>query len=152
MRVNRGLLGWGVFFIVTGAIPLAVRNGALDPARLDGVFGLRPLILVGVGLGLLLADTKAAILGGFVVAVTCGIMAGSLLAGASAGLGIGSFTGSCGTGGPGDPGEAFDARQGAFAGPGVRRTSVRAASSVRAPRGRRPASRMRRSRWSSTSR
>ena len=28
MRVNRGLLGWGVFFVAVGAVPLAVRAGA----------------------------------------------------------------------------------------------------------------------------
>ena len=41
MRVNRGLLGWGVFFIVLGAVPLAVQAGARRPrgrpARLGAV-------------------------------------------------------------------------------------------------------------------
>jgi hypothetical protein len=127
VRVNRGLLGWGVFLIVTGVVPLAVRNGALDPARLDGVFGLWPLILVGIGLGLLLADTKAAILGGLVVAVTCGIMAGSLLAGASA-IRFGSVAGGCGLGTTSDAGEAFEARQGSFTGPAEVRLRMRCGS------------------------
>ncbi len=115
VRVNRGLLGWGVFFIVTGVVPLAVSNGGIDPARLDGVFGLWPLILVGIGLGLLLAETKAAILGGLVVAVTCGIMAGSLLAGASV-FGFGTGSGACGLNPTAGSGEAFETRQGSFTG------------------------------------
>jgi hypothetical protein len=127
VHVNRGLLGWGVFFIVAGVVPLAVRNGALDAARLEGVFGLWPLILVGIGLGLLLAETKAAVLGGLVVAVTCGVMAGALLTGVN-GLGIGSFTGSCGLGGPGDSNEAFEASRGAFTGRAAVRLEMRCGS------------------------
>lgn len=128
MRVNRGLLGWGVFFIVAGVIPLAVRNGALDASRLDGVFGLWPLILVGIGLGLLLADTKAAFVGGLVVAVTFGIMAGSLLAGATV-FGLGAGAGGCGlVGTAAGSGEAFGAQEGSFTGPADVRLGMRCGS------------------------
>jgi hypothetical protein len=127
VRVNRGLLGWGVFFIVTGAVPLAVRNGMLDPARLNGAFDLWPLVLVGIGLGLLLAGTKAAILGGLVVAVTCGIMAGSLLAGATA-FGFGTAAGACGLGSASGAGDAFETRQGSFTGPADVRIRMRCGS------------------------
>ena len=30
MRINRGLLGWGLFFIVVGSVPLAVQSGLID--------------------------------------------------------------------------------------------------------------------------
>ncbi len=80
MHVNRGLLGWGVFFITLGCVPLAVRAGYLDPAAVARAWELWPLILVGIGLGLVLRRTKAAALGGLVVAVTLGLMAGSLIA------------------------------------------------------------------------
>ena len=30
MRIDRGLLRWGVFLIVLGSVPLAVRAGYLD--------------------------------------------------------------------------------------------------------------------------
>ncbi len=125
VRVNRGLFGWGVFFIVAGLVPLAVRNGAVPASALDGVFGLWPLILVGVGLGLLLADTRAAILGGLVVAVTCGLIAGSLLAGAT---GFGAITGACGIGGTSDAGTPFPSQSGSFAGPAEVRLDVRCGS------------------------
>jgi hypothetical protein len=91
-----------------------VRSGSLDAARLDGVFGLWPLILVGIGLSLLLADTRAAILGGLLVAVTFGTMAGAVLAGVSV-AGFSQTTGVCGFGSS-DGGQAFEARQGSFTG------------------------------------
>lgn len=111
MRANRGLLGLGVFFIVTGAVPLAVRNGAIDVRRLDGVFTLWPLVLVGIGLGLVLARTRAAVIGNLVIGVTLGLMAGSFLAGASAsGFGVVS----CGTGSGADSGTPFETHTGVF--------------------------------------
>ncbi len=111
MRVNRGLLGWGVFFITLGCVPLAVRAGYLDPEVVSRAWELWPLILVGIGLGLLLQRTKAAVIGGLLVAVTCGLMAGGLLAG---GLpSIGGVT-SCGFGVDGGEGSAFPTQDGSF--------------------------------------
>jgi hypothetical protein len=110
MRVNRGLLGWGVFLIVLGAVPLAVQAGWLDEDAIRNAWQLWPLILVGIGLGLLLARTPAAIVGGLVVAVTFGLMGGALLAT--------GFTGSfsaCGTGvGLGSSGSPFETSTGSF--------------------------------------
>lgn len=112
MRVSRGLMGWGVFFIVLGAVPLAVRAGTLDPEVVRRAWELWPLILIGIGLGLVLARTRLAILGTLVVAVTFGLMGGALIA-----TGIGSAGGvtSCGFG-AGQEGEAFEARTGTFGG------------------------------------
>ena len=111
MRVNRGLLGWGVFFIVLGAVPLAVREGALDPAVVRRAWELWPLILVGVGLGLILARTRLAVLGGLVVAVTLGLMGGALIAtGFNPGIGVTT----CGFGG-GSEGTPFAEQRGTFA-------------------------------------
>jgi hypothetical protein len=111
VRVNRGLLGWGVFFVVTGAVPLAVRNGVVDAARLDGAFALWPLLLVGIGLGLVLARTRAALVGNLVVGATLGLMAGALLAGAST---TGLAVGTCGIGSGSGSGDAFETRSGTF--------------------------------------
>ena len=80
MHIDRRLLGWGLFFIIAGAIPLAARFGALDPALVRGWFSLWPLLLVGWGIGLLLRRTPIEWLGGAVVAVVFGVMAGGLLA------------------------------------------------------------------------
>ncbi len=112
MRVSRGLLGWGVFFIVLGAVPLAVQAGALDPEVVRRAWELWPLILIGIGLGLVLARTRLAILGTLVVAVTFGLMGGALIA-----TGVGSVGGltSCGFG-SGQEGEPFQTQTGGFVG------------------------------------
>jgi hypothetical protein len=106
MRINRGLLGWGVFFIVLGAVPLAVRAGALDRDLVGRAWELWPLILVGIGLGLVLERTRLAVVGSVVVAVTFGLMGGALVA-----TGVGSPVGftTCGSTGSGDRGEPFAA-------------------------------------------
>jgi hypothetical protein len=102
MRVNRGLLGWGVFFLVVGAVPLAARSGLVDPSVFDRAWQLWPLLLIGAGLGLVLARTRAAIVGGLVVAVTAGLMVGGLLVNGAGGFAFGDGFGSCG-GGTGTP-------------------------------------------------
>jgi hypothetical protein len=109
MRVNRGLLGWGVFFIVLGAVPLAVQSGALDADVVRNAWNLWPLVLIGIGLSLVLARTRFAVLGGLVVAVTFGLMGGALLA---TGITWGTGFGTCGFGGGG--GESFPAQAGTF--------------------------------------
>ncbi len=95
MRVNRGLLGWGVFFLALGGVPLAVQGGVLDVATAQRSLELWPLLLIGVGLGLALRHTVLDAFGGVVVAVTFGLMAGGLVA---AGVGPGSSLALCGIG------------------------------------------------------
>lgn len=110
MQVNRGLLGWGVFFLALGSVPLAVRAGYLDTGQVARAWELWPLILVGIGLGLVLQRTQIAAIGGLIVALTFGLMGGGLLAG---GLPrAGGFT-SCGVGAGGDR-TAFTPSRGTF--------------------------------------
>ena len=80
MRVDRGRLNWGVFFIVLGAVPLAYHQGAVSSATLGDAWRLWPLILVGIGLGFVLSRTPAFFVGGTVVAVCLGLVSGSVLA------------------------------------------------------------------------
>jgi hypothetical protein len=96
MRVNRALLGWGVFFLVLGSVPLAVRYGLVDADAFATAWQLWPLLLIGAGLGLVLARTRAAIVGGLIVAATAGLMVGGLVVNGAGGFGTGF--GSCGTG------------------------------------------------------
>ena len=95
MHVNRGMLGWGVFLIALGAVPAAVRGGALDASVARRAWELWPLLLVGAGMGLALARTPAALLGGVVMALVFGLIGGGLAAG---GLGTGSGLAFCGFG------------------------------------------------------
>jgi hypothetical protein len=112
MHVNRGLLGWGVFFITLGCVPLAVRAGYLDPTAVARAWELWPLILVGIGLSLILRRTRAAAVGGLMVAVTFGLMAGSLMA-----TGLPSVGGisACGFGTGGGNGSRFPDQAGTLA-------------------------------------
>jgi hypothetical protein len=107
MRINRGFLGWGVFLVLVGAVPLAVRAGYLTEDQIPNVANLWPLILIGIGVGILLSRTQFGFLGGLVVAATFGLMVGGLLAG-----GVEGFrTGTCG---PSSGTTAFPSREGSL--------------------------------------
>jgi hypothetical protein len=106
MRINRGLLAWGVFLLIVGAIPLAVRAGYLTEDQIGNVGSLWPLILIGIGVGILLARTRYAFLGGILVAATFGVIVGGVLAGGIEGIG------ACGPGGGNMT--AFETREGAM--------------------------------------
>lgn len=110
MRVDRGLLGWGVVLILAGGIPLAVQAGLVDRSIAVQAWRLWPLVFVGAGIGLLLRGSRLAFVGGLVVAVTVGLIGGGLLAGG--GVDIGSV--ACGGGSAG--GQTID-RRGTFDGP-----------------------------------
>lgn len=96
-------MGWGVFFIVAGAIPLAAGAGVVFPVAPERWWSYWPLVLVGAGIGMILTRTAFEMVGGLVVAATLGLMVGS--AAASGFGGIGGFpTGVCAAG---DDGTAF---------------------------------------------
>lgn len=108
MRVDRGILGWGVFFLVLGAVPLAVQAGILSSEALDRWWTYWPLVLIGIGLGLLLTRTPLEALGGLVVAAAFGLMVGG-----AAASGIGGIAGiPSGVCGPGDGGTPFASSSG----------------------------------------
>jgi hypothetical protein len=80
MRISRSFVGWGVFFILVGAIPLAVDGGSLTRDQVVDWWRFWPVLLIGVGLGLILRKTPLGGLGGLLIAATSGVMVGSLLA------------------------------------------------------------------------
>jgi hypothetical protein len=86
MRIDRSLLNWGVFLIALGGVPLAVQRDWADAGIAGDLLQLWPLILVGVGLGLILRWTPVAWLGGALVAGTIGLMLGALVAGGMQGI------------------------------------------------------------------
>lgn len=110
MRIHRDLAGWGVFFIVAGGVPLAVQTGLLDPAVLDRWWSFWPLILVGIGLGLIFTRTPLEMVGGLIVSGTFGLLAAGILTSGFGGIGD-LQSGVCGPGGGGTP---FQARTGSF--------------------------------------
>jgi hypothetical protein len=88
MHVDRRLLGFGLFFILVGVIPLAVRANLLEPALVGQWPLLWPLLLIGWGVGLILRNTSGEWLGGALVAITLGVMGGGILATGASGLPI----------------------------------------------------------------
>ena len=80
MRLAKGRLNWGVFFILLGAVPLAYHQGVVTQSQIGDAWRLWPLIVVGIGVGFILSRTPAYFVGGMVVAATLGLMFGSLFA------------------------------------------------------------------------
>ncbi len=111
MHVRRGFLGWGVFLILAGAIPLLVRAGYVSTDQLGRFWDLWPLILVGIGVGLILSRTRFDFVGGLIVAATFGIMVGGLLSAGMTGF-SGLSGGACGSTSATTP---FPARDGSLA-------------------------------------
>ncbi len=98
-------MGWGAFFILLGAIPLALQQGYVDETLVARWFSLWPLLLIGWGLGLVLRQTPVEWLGGTITALTFGIMGGGLIA---TGLGGVPFSIGC----SGDDGKPFPEQRG----------------------------------------
>jgi hypothetical protein len=86
MHIDRRLLGWGLFFILVGGIPLAVRANLLDEKLVGQWPQIWPLLLIAWGIGLLLRSTPIEWIGGALTAITFGVMGGGLLATGSSGL------------------------------------------------------------------
>jgi len=110
MRIDRRLLNWGIFFILLGGIPLAVQQGWISGDL--RWWELWPLILIGLGVGILLRRTSLAAFGGVIVAATFGLMIGGALANGLGGvptMGFGCVGGS-------SAGSPFPTQDGAFAG------------------------------------
>lgn len=114
MRIQRGLLDWGFFFIVLGTVPLAVQQGWITLDQIGSAWRFWPLILVGIGVALLLRRTPAETLGGLIVAGTFGFIFGALIAG---GWSFG-MAGAC-SAGSGQP-ETIYGDSGVFEGQGAR--------------------------------
>lgn len=94
MRVNRGLLFWGLGFLSAGLVALAIQQGYLDRSMMAGAWRLWPLILVALGISLVASRTPFALAGTALAAVVIGATAGTAVA---VGPAIGS---NCGGSGP----------------------------------------------------
>ena len=107
MHLDRRLIGWGLIFILVGAVPLAVNAGLVDRDLVGHWPELWPLLIIALGLSLLLTRTPAAWAGSIAVALVVGIMGGGLVA-----TGIGEI-GNIGCGG--GAAQAFNTQGGALA-------------------------------------
>jgi hypothetical protein len=87
MRVRRRYLSLGIFLLCLGAVPLAVDLGFLSPSVAADLTRLWPLVLIGLGVGVMLRFSAVEWLGGMVVAGTFGLLIGTALAGGLPGIG-----------------------------------------------------------------
>ena len=87
MHVRRRYLNLGIFLLCLGAVPLAVDVGFLTPGVAAQLAQLWPLILIGLGVGIILRFSSVQWLGGIVVVGTFGLLVGALLAGGVPGVG-----------------------------------------------------------------
>ena len=94
MRIHRSFLGWGIFFILVGAVPLALRAGWLTDEQVASAWTLWPLLLVAIGLGLVLRRTPLEGLGGLLAAGVFGVIVGGLFASGVGGFSVGGCGGS----------------------------------------------------------
>lgn len=98
MRLNSGLLFWGVALLTAGAVALAVQAELLPRETVADAWRLWPLILVAIGVGLLLSRSPLAPLGAVVGGIVLGIIGGGLLT-------VGPSIGGC----SGEPSESHSA-------------------------------------------
>jgi len=107
MSTRRRYLGWGVFLVCLGIVPLAFQLGWIDAAALSFIIRLWPLIVIAIGLGIVLRRTPYHAVGGVLAAGAFGLIVGAFLAGGFPGVS------SCGGTSGGTPVE----QTGSFAGP-----------------------------------
>ena len=107
MRVDQRFLGWGVFFIVLGGVPLAVQQGLIDRELAARAWQLWPLLIVAAGVGLLLRRTPLEFIGGLLASATVAAMLGGVIA---VGADFGGIGEACGASG----GEQFAEQRGSL--------------------------------------
>jgi hypothetical protein len=86
VRINSSLLGWGVFLIALGAVPLAIDRGIVNAETARGWWSLWPLLLIGGGVALVFRATPIGTLAGVVLAGGSGLMLGGALVSGFAGF------------------------------------------------------------------
>lgn len=98
MQVDRSRFGWGLFLVILGLVPLAVAANVVDGSAVRQAWQLWPLVLIGLGVGLLIGRTRGALVSTLIVSISLGLAAGGLLAGAGGGV---LARGACSPGGTG---------------------------------------------------
>ncbi len=89
MRINTGLIFWGVALITAGVVALAVQAGAIAAERAEEVWRFWPVIIIVIGLAVIAARTQFAVIATVVAGLVVGGMAGTLVAGFPDGFSFG---------------------------------------------------------------
>jgi hypothetical protein len=80
VRFNRSLLGWGLFLVLLGAVPLAVRGGLVSADLAARAWQLWPLLIVAIGLAIVARGTALENVAGLAFPIVFGLMLGGVLA------------------------------------------------------------------------
>ena len=89
MRINTGLIFWGVTLITAGVVALAVQAGAIDEESAQEVWRFWPVVIIVIGLAVIAARTPFAVIATVIAALVVGGMAGTLVAGFPDGFSFG---------------------------------------------------------------
>ena len=89
MRVNRGLVFWGLALVVAGVVALLVQSGGISAEAARSAWRFWPLALIVAGIAVIAARTPFALVATAVAAVVVGGLAGTLVAGWPEGIGLG---------------------------------------------------------------
>jgi hypothetical protein len=79
MKVNRKLLYTGVFLVAAGAAMLVVEGEAVDGEVVTQALRFWPVLVIGLGVGLLLRGTRFGVAGGMLAAAMPGLLFGGLV-------------------------------------------------------------------------
>ena len=104
--VNRKLLYMGVFLAAAGAAMLVIRGEAVGGEVVTQALRLWPILVIGLGVGLLLRGTRFGVAGGVLAAAMPGLLFGGLVVAAP------DFMPECGSAEP----ASYATRQGTFDG------------------------------------
>ncbi|HET6648976.1 MAG TPA: DUF5668 domain-containing protein [Candidatus Limnocylindria bacterium] len=89
MRINRGLVFWGVALITAGAVALAIQSGVIAGESARDLWRFWPVVLIVIGIAVIAARTPFALVATLVAGLVVGGMAGTLITGWPGGIGIG---------------------------------------------------------------
>jgi hypothetical protein len=89
VRVNTGLVFWGVALITAGVVALAVQAGAIAEESAREAWRFWPVIIILIGLAVIAARTQFAMIASVIAALVVGGFAGTLVAGFPDGFSFG---------------------------------------------------------------
>ena len=89
MRVNRGLIFWGVALVTAGAVALAIQSNLIPAETARQAWRLWPVVLIVIGLAVISARTPFALVATLAAGLVVGGLGGTLVAGWPEGLSVG---------------------------------------------------------------
>ena len=89
MRMNRGLVFWGIALVTAGLVALAIQTGVIPEETARQAWRLWPVVLIVAGIAVIAGRTPFAMLASVVAGLVVGGLVGTLVAGWPDGLSIG---------------------------------------------------------------